>query len=175
MTNSTARSEASPRNGAVPQPPLGEPRPGGAHFWITATLFGIPSQWYRHLFGILIQSCPEGFMDNLAGVVQQLRRERDHAANALKRIDVALTALSGVSGRTSRTTRTRSRLSPAARARIAAAQRARWARVRARSGQKPKVLTMPKKKTISAAGRRRIAAAQRARWARVKAAQKKSA
>jgi hypothetical protein len=111
-------------------------------------------------------------MDNLVGVVQQLRRERDQAAKRLKRLDAALTALGGASGRRAGT---RSRLSTAARARIAAAQRARWARVRRNGGQKPKVLTMPKRKTMSAAARRKIAAAQRARWAKVKAAQKKSA
>jgi hypothetical protein len=128
-------------------------------------------QCYRRLFGALIQSRAEDFMDNLAGVVQQLRRERDQCAKRLERLDAALTALSGVSGRR---TGTRRRLSTAARARIAAAQRARWARVRGNGVQKPKVLAMPKKKTMSAAARRKIAAAQRARWVRVKAGQKKS-
>jgi hypothetical protein len=111
-------------------------------------------------------------MDNLAGVVRQLRGERDQAARTVERLDAALAALMGVSGKRKRT---RSRLSAAARARIAAAQRARWARVRGNGVQKPKVLTMPKKRTMSAAVRRKIAAAQRARWARVKAVQKKSA
>ena len=114
-------------------------------------------------------------MANLAGVVQQLRKERDQAARTVERLDAALAALTGVSGKGRRTG---SRLSAAARARIAAAQRARWAKVRANGGQsaqRPKVVSMPKKKTMSAAARRRIAAAQRARWAKVKAAQKKSA
>jgi hypothetical protein len=116
-------------------------------------------------------------MTYLAGVVQQLRTERDQAAKTLKRLDAALAALDGVSR--GKTTATRSRLSPAARARIAAAQRARWAKSRAKAGQtghKSNVVSMPaKKKTISAAGRRRIAAAQKARWAKIKAAQKKTA
>jgi hypothetical protein len=110
-------------------------------------------------------------MANLAGVVQQLRKERDQAVRTVEQLDAALAALTGVSGNRART---RSPLSAAARARIAAAQRARWAKVRAK-GQQRKVVAMPKKKTMSAAARRKIAAAQRARWAKVKAAQKKSA
>lgn len=112
-------------------------------------------------------------MTNLAGVVQQLRKERDQAANTVKRLDAALAALNGTSS--ARRTGTRTRLSEASRARIAAAQRARWAKVRANGGQsaqKPKVVSMPKKKTMSAAARRKIAAAQRARWEKVKAAKK---
>jgi hypothetical protein len=90
----------------------------------------------------------------------------------VKQLDTALAALTGVSGNR---TRTRSRLFAAARARIAAAQRARWAKVRGNAGQKQNVVSMPKKKTMSAAARRKIAAAQRARWAKIKAAKKKSA
>ena len=112
-------------------------------------------------------------MANLAGVVQQLRKERDQAARTVERLEAALAALNGVSYR--RRTGNRRRLSAAARARIAAAQRARWAKVRRDGVRKQNVASMPKKKTMSAAARRKIAAAQRARWARVKAAQKKSA
>jgi hypothetical protein len=111
-------------------------------------------------------------MANLAGVVQQLRKERDQAARTVERLDAALAALTGVSGKGAGSRR---RLSAAARARIRAAQRARWARVRGTGKQKQNVVSMPKKKTMSAAARRKIAAAQRARWAKVKAAQKKTA
>ena len=111
-------------------------------------------------------------MANLAGIVQQLRKERDQAARIVERLDAALDALNGGShGRT----HTRSGMSAAGRARIAAAQRARWAKVRGNSGKKRNVVSMPKKKTMSAAARKKIAAAQRARWAKVRAAQKKSA
>jgi hypothetical protein len=112
-------------------------------------------------------------MANLAGVVQQLRKERDQAARVVERLDAALAALNGASY--GRKTGTRRRLSAAARARIAAAQRARWAKVRGNAGKKQNVVSMPKKRTMSAAARRKIAAAQRARWAKVKAAQKKTA
>jgi hypothetical protein len=112
-------------------------------------------------------------MANLAGIVQQLRKERDQAARTLERLDAALAALNG--GSYGKRAGTRRRLSAAARARIGAAQRARWAKVRRNAGQRQNVVSMPKKKTMSAAARRKIAAAQRARWAKVKAAQKKSA
>jgi hypothetical protein len=140
------------------------------------SFLGILLPQYRHLLCILIQSGPEDFMTNLAGVVQQLRKERDQAANEVKRLNAALSALNGASGKR---TGTRSRLSAAARARIAAAQRARWAKLRgnggqtAKTAQKPKVISMRKKKTMSAAARRKIAAAMKARWAKVRAGQKK--
>jgi hypothetical protein len=109
---------------------------------------------------------------NLAGVVQLLRKERDQAAKTVEQLDAALAALTGVSGKR---TETRRKISAAGRARIAAAQRARWAKVRGNGGHKHSVVGMPKKKTMSAAARRKIAAVQRARWAKVKAAQKKTA
>jgi hypothetical protein len=112
-------------------------------------------------------------MANLAGVVQQLKKERDQAARAVECLDAALAALNGGSYRKPRGTR--SRMSAAARARIAAAQRARWAKVRRNGGQKQNVVRMPKKRTMSAAARRKIAAAQKLRWAKVKDAQKRSA
>jgi hypothetical protein len=110
---------------------------------------------------------------NLAGFVQQLRKERDQAARTVQQLDAALAALDG--GSYGRRTGTRRNISAAGRARIAAAQRARWAKARGNNGHKRNVVSVPKKKTMSAAARRRIAAAQRARWAKVKAAQKKSA
>jgi hypothetical protein len=112
-------------------------------------------------------------MANLAGAVQQLRKERDQAARVVERLDAALTALNGRLYGKRRGNRRH--LSAAAREGIATAQRARWAKVRGNAGQKQNLVSMSKKKTMSAAARRKIAAAQRARWAKVKAAQKKSA
>ena len=113
-------------------------------------------------------------MANLAGVVQLLRKERDQAARTVEQLDAALAALNG--GSYGKRRKTRRTISAAGRARIAAAQRARWAKVRRNGGQKHNnVVSMPKKKTMSAAARKKIAAAQRTRWAKVKAAQKKSA
>lgn len=64
----------------------------------------------------------------------------------------------------------RRKMSAAARAKIAAAQRARWARQKGSSGA-----AAPKTKgrrKMNAAARAKIAAAARARWAKVKAAGK---
>ena len=69
-------------------------------------------------------------------------------------------------------------MSAAGRARIAAAQKARWAKVK---GAQPAAKTVTavqaappakKKFTMSAAGKARIVAAQKARWAKVRAAKK---
>jgi len=111
---------------------------------------------------------------NLAGVVQQLRRQRDQAARTVEQLDAALAALDG--GSYGSRIGARSKISAAGRARIAAAQRARWAKAREKHGpQKQNAVSMPKKKRMSAAARRKIAAAQRARWAKLKASQKRSA
>jgi len=85
-------------------------------------------------------------MNNLAGVVQQLRKERDQAARVLESLDAALAALSGGPHKRTGTRK----LSAAGRARIAAAARARWAKFRRQGGQK---------KTMSAAARKKTAAA----------------
>lgn len=76
-------------------------------------------------------------MSNLVKVVQQLRSERDQAQKKIEQLDEALKALTGarrggggakfhhVRGSGKRT------MSAAARKRIAAAQRARWAKWKA--------------------------------------------
>lgn len=65
----------------------------------------------------------------------------------------------------------RNRMSAAGRARIIAAQKARWAKFKK---GKPASASAParggKKRTLSAAAKAKIAAAARARWARAKAA-----
>jgi hypothetical protein len=59
-------------------------------------------------------------------------------------------------------------MSAAGRARIGAAAKARWAKLRAANGE-----SAPKKRRkMSAAGRARIAAAAKARWAKARAAGK---
>ncbi len=102
-------------------------------------------------------------------ILQTLKSERDRLQKDVSRLNAAINALDGSASSKRSTTSHRPTLSPAARARIAAAQRARWAKVRANGGQKQNVVRMPKKKTMSAAARRKIAAAQRARWAKVRA------
>ena len=97
-------------------------------------------------------------MGNLSVVVMQLKRERERVQKEVRRIDAALSALRGVSSHGSSQQHS---MSAAARRKISVAQKARWAKQKARP-----------RRTISAAGRRRIAAAQRARWAKVKSEKK---
>jgi hypothetical protein len=103
----------------------------------------------------------------LDAIVKQLEAERD-------RLDSALQALRGIGhvsgrggGRKGRT------MSAAGRRRIAAAQRARWAKVRGQLKVVPIAhASKAGKRTMSAAARRRIAAAQRARWAKIRVGKK---
>ena len=66
-------------------------------------------------------------------------------------------------------------MSAAGRAKIAAAQKARWAKAKAvKPVVKPAVQAPAKKRGMSAAARAKIAAAAKARWAKAKAAGRKS-
>ena len=117
---------------------------------------------------ILLQSGEGESMTNLGSVVQMLKKEHARLTEEIKAIAGALSAFGAAYGKR---TGMRPRMSAAGRARIAAAQRARWAKVKTKSN-KGNVVTMPKKRTLSAAARRKIADAQRARWKKVKAAKK---
>src|SRR6266571_3287302 len=69
------------------------------------------------------------------------------------------------------TGRPRKKFSAATRRKMAAAQRARFAKLKKGSEPTQAVAAKPKKRRkMSAAGRKRIAAAQRARWAKIKKA-----
>ena len=98
-------------------------------------------------------------------LLELLRAERDKVAQQVNALDTAIRALGGLNS----TGATRGlhgprTMSAAARARISASQKARWARTR---GQKV-VSVAPKRRRISAAGLARIRAAQRARWAKIR-------
>jgi hypothetical protein len=63
-------------------------------------------------------------------------------------------------------------MSAAGRARIAAAQKARWAKVKAVNPAKAGVKAPAKRKVMSAAAKAKISAAAKKRWAKAKAAGK---
>ena len=107
-------------------------------------------------------------ISGLQSVVSQLRKERTNLVNQLRHVDAALSVLGKLNGGRFYTQPRHRKMSAAARARIAAAQRARWAKVR---GQKV-VSIAPKRRRISPAGLARIRAATKARWAKWRAAQK---
>ena len=97
-------------------------------------------------------------------ILELLRAERDKVAQQVNALDTAIGALSGLNS--TGVSHGPRKMSAAARARISASQKARWARTRG------KVVSIAPKRKISAAGLARIRAANRARWARVRAAKK---
>src|SRR5437773_11366081 len=99
-------------------------------------------------------------------ILELLKAERDRAAQQVNALDTAIRALSGMNS--TRGLHGPRSMSAAARARISASQKARWARARGH-----KVVSIAPKRHIPAAGLARIRAAAKARWARVRAAKKK--
>jgi len=107
-------------------------------------------------------------MTKLGSVVRLLQREHDHLTKQIRGVAAALEAFGAAYGKQNGNRK----ISSAGRARIAAAQRARGAKVNSNGAQPKNVVTMPKKRKMSPDSRKRIAAAQRARWQKVKAAKK---
>jgi hypothetical protein len=106
-------------------------------------------------------------LEGLGNIVTELRAERAHLVNNLRHVDAALAVLGKLEGGKFATISRRS-LSMAARRKMAAAQKARWAKVKSQSQ------TSRPRRSLSAAARRKIAAAQKARWAKFRSAQEKS-
>ena len=108
----------------------------------------------------------------MQSVVSQLQKERTRLEDELHRITAALAAFGNVymRGAEAAATRKKRTISAAGRKRIAAAQRARWAKIK---GQKVVSISARKGRTMSPAARKRIVAAQKARWAKWRKTQKK--
>lgn len=74
-------------------------------------------------------------MSNLSNVVERLKKERNQLQKRVEQLDEALKALTGFGGvrrpGLAQPSRKRKTMSAAARKRIAAAQRARWAKWKA--------------------------------------------
>jgi hypothetical protein len=100
-------------------------------------------------------------------IVAQLKIERDKATQQVNALNMAIAALSGTT--TSKGSQGRRTISAAARARISASQKARWAKTR---GKVVSIAPKSGKRHISAAGLANIRKATKARWARWRAAQK---
>jgi hypothetical protein len=101
--------------------------------------------------------------------VQQLRK----AATLKEKIQSLENELGRIFGSSSKSItavapKKKRKMSAGGRARIAAAQKARWAKVK---GQMVKQ-SQPKKRKMSATAKAKIAAFQKARWAKIKAQQK---
>src|SRR5215469_18713122 len=95
---------------------------------------------------------------NLTLVLNQLEQERSLLKSQLQQVGNALSLLNSQPSQKIRGT-----MSAAGRARIAAAQRVRWAKLK---GKKAGPTAPIKKRTLSAAALARIRAAQKARWAK---------
>jgi hypothetical protein len=107
----------------------------------------------------------------MQSVISELQKERKRLEDELHRVAAALTAFGNVYMHGSRTIRKTRTISAAGRKRIAAAQRARWAKIK---GQNVVSISSRNGRTMSPAARKRIAAAQKARWAKWRKAQKLS-
>ena len=117
-------------------------------------------------------------MTTFDNVLQQLRTEQKQAQAAVEKLQRAILAVEGLNGHVgavSNGTRPKRTMSAAARKRIAAAQKARWAKFKKQSPAAHGKSSTSGLRRISAEGRKRIAAAARARWARVRAKQAKKA
>jgi hypothetical protein len=89
--------------------------------------------------------------------------------NEIANLTQARNVLAGINGSSSDGTvvsTAKARFTAASRAKMAAAQKARWAKFRASKNQTP---TAKPTRVMSASARRKIAKAQRARWAKFRA------
>jgi hypothetical protein len=139
----------------------------------------IKSQYFHSVnttmyFGIelpLIWPYNPSTMSNLTSLTTtQLR----HAADLKEKIEAMtkeLASILGASAPAPTKVSKKSGMSAAGRARVAAAQKARWAKIK---GAKPVAKAPAKKRTMSAAAKAKLSAMAKARWAKVKATGKKS-
>ena len=111
-------------------------------------------------------------MSNLLSLTtKQLRRAAD-LKEKIGALNKELASILGAPASTPAKARKKRGMSAAGRAAVAAAQKARWAKIKA---QKPAAKAPSKKKrTMSAAAKAKISAAAKARWAKAKAAGKKT-
>jgi len=108
--------------------------------------------------------------------VQQLRQ----AASLKEKIDALEKQLGQILGSTTKSAavtapKKKGGMSAAGKARIIAAQKLRWAKIKAAKGGTPAAKTAKptkKKYVMSAAAKAKISAIQKARWAKIKAAKK---
>jgi hypothetical protein len=106
-------------------------------------------------------------MSNLLSLTtKQLRRAAD-LKEEIEALNTELATILGAPASTPAKARKRRGMSAAGRAAVAAAQKARWAKIK---GGKPAAKAPAKKRKMSAAGRARISAAARDRWAKARAA-----
>jgi hypothetical protein len=104
--------------------------------------------------------------------LETIVQEIDKAIANLTQARNVLASLNGSSGDSPVVSPEKARFTSASRAKMAAAQKARWAKYRAANGQ---TQTAKPTRIVSASARRRMAAAQKARWAAYRAKKGKKA
>jgi hypothetical protein len=112
---------------------------------------------------------------NITDLSAQQLRQAAHLKDQIATLEKQLAALTGPSAKTAAAKATqpvkkKGGMSAAGKARIAAAQKLRWAKIKAAEAA-PKVFkpVKPARKKMSAEAKAKIAAAAKARWAKVKA------
>ena len=97
--------------------------------------------------------------------ITKLLKKKEALLERVSKVDAKLSAFEGGTPSVTAVVKKRG-MSASARAKIAAAQKKRWAKLKGKKTAKP---VAKKKHKMSAAGRAAIAAAQKARWAKIKA------
>ena len=118
-------------------------------------------------------------MNNLLSslTIHQLRQAAD-VKEKIEALNKELASLLGVPATVATRAPKKSKMSASAKAKIGAAQKARWAKVKAAKPVVKQTKTAAKapvkKRTMSAAAKAKISAAAKARWAKIKASGKKA-
>jgi hypothetical protein len=123
------------------------------------------SSWQMRLADTICIGGPYKMTEE-SGIVVQLKKEHERLMREIRGVSAALAAFGAAYGKQNGA---RGTMSAARRAKISAAQKARWAKAKASGGRDQNIVSMPKKRAVSTAARKKMAAAQKARWARVRA------
>ncbi len=112
-------------------------------------------------------------IQNIIVIKKEIEKMQTRFQKRVEKLQAKIDSIAGDGGAPSPLTRRKKRrMSRAGRAAIAAAARARWAKIRGKGGKKAKPVAKKKDRRSSPAVRAKIAAAAKARWARAKAAGK---
>jgi hypothetical protein len=112
----------------------------------------------------IIEAAIKGFISQKAEIDSQIAELRNMLDGGIRMSPAAMPSETGKGKR--------KKFSLASRRKMAAAQRARYARLRGESEPTEAATAKPKRRKMSAAGRRAISIATKKRWAAIKAAKK---
>jgi hypothetical protein len=117
-------------------------------------------------------------MSNLLSLTTTQLRHAIDLKGKIEALHKQLASILGASAPVSATAPKKKKMSAAARAKISAAAKARWAKIKvakpAAKPAKPAAKALAKRKKMSAAAKAKLSALAKARWAKVKKTGKKS-